>query len=180
MKQKNQKFIDNKLFEKIDIILQKEPVNLLKYESTIINGKMEDIWSIITDPEKLTPIAPNNSYLPNINVRNMNKNEKKQATIFYNNGIRNLDVVLTFKEENPRWHKWLIILEISGETPVKTPKHTVSLQLTKISNKDCQLTLLTKYLEPVNNEEFNEISNKKKYLLNSIKDYFENFYSPSN
>ena len=175
----NYKIIDNRLFETIDNLLQKEPINILKYESTIIRGKMEDIWSILTDPNKLTPIAPNNNYLPNINLRNMNKEEKKQTSIFYNDEIRNLDVVLKFKEENPGWQKWLIILEVSGETPVKTPKHTIALQLTKIGNEYCQLTLLTKYLEPVDNEEFNEISNKKKYLLNSLKDYFENFYSPS-
>jgi hypothetical protein len=176
----NYKIIDNKLFEKLDILLEKEPINLLKYESTIINGKMEDIWSIITNPDKLTPIAPNNNFLPNINLRNMNKEEKKQASIFYNGVIRNLDVVLKFKEENPGWNKWLIVAEISGETPVKTPKYTLAIQLTKISNKDCQLSLLTKYLEQVDDEEFNEISNRKKYLLSSLKDYFENFYSPTN
>ena len=176
----NYKIIDNKLFEKLDILLEKEPINLLKYESTIINGKMEDIWSIITNPDKLTPIAPNNNFLPNINLRNMNKEEKKQASIFYNGVIRNLDVVLKFKEENPGWNKWLIVAEISGETPVKTPKYNLAIQLTKISNKDCQLSLLTKYLERVDDEEFNEISNRKKYLLSSLKDYFENFYSPTN
>ena len=56
----------------------------------------------------------------------------------------------------------------------------MAIQLTKISEKECQLTLLTKYLENIENEEFNEITIKKKYLLNSLKDYFENFYSPSN
>ena len=176
----NYKMVDKTLFECIENLLEKEPINLLKYESTIINGKMEDIWDIITDYDKLSPIAPNNNYFPNINLRNLEKNEKKEASIFYNNEIRNLDVVLKYKEENPGWHKWLIVLEISGNTQKKTPKHTIAIQLTKISEKECQLTLLTKYLENIENEEFNEITIKKKYLLNSLKDYFENFYSPSN
>ena len=74
--------IEKKLFEKIDKILETEPINLLKYESAIINGKMEDIWNIIIDFNKLTAIAPNNNYLPNINVKDMKIEEKKRYQLF--------------------------------------------------------------------------------------------------
>ena len=174
------KVVDKKLFENIEQLLEKEPINLLKYESTIINGKMEDVWDIITDYNKIAAIAPNNNYLPNINLRNLTIGEKKEASIFYNNAIRTFDVILKYKEEKPGWNKWLIVIEISGGTPEKIPKHIGFFQITKISNNKCQLTLVTKYNEHISNEEFNEISNKKKYLLLSIKDYFDNFYTPEN
>lgn len=48
---------NNKLYEKIDNILETEPINLLKYESGIINGKMEDIWNILTDFNQLRIIS---------------------------------------------------------------------------------------------------------------------------
>ena len=173
------KIYDNSLFENIEFVLNKNPINLLKYESTIINGKMEDVWDIITDCSKFTSIAPNNNYLPNINIRNLKKDEKVEAKLFYNNEIINLEIILKYKEENPGWHKWLIVFEISATTQKKIPKHTVAMQLIKITDKKCQLSLFTKFLEPIETKEYEEYADKKKYLLNSFKDYFDNFYTPS-
>ena len=172
------KVYDNVLFESIEFILNKNPINLLKYESTVLNGKMEDIWDIITDCSKFTSIAPNNNYLPNINIRNLKKDEKVQTKSFYNNEILNFELILKYKEENPGWNKWLIVLELSAISPTKIPRHTVAMQLLKISDKKCQLSLFTKFLEPIDNQEYEKYSDKKKYLLNSFKDYFDNFYSP--
>ena len=173
------KMIDKQLFEKIDKILETEPINLLKYESAIINGKMEDIWNIIIDFNKLTAIAPNNNYLPNISVKDMKIGEKKEVSIFHNDEIRKFDIILKCKEEKPGWNKWLIVCEASGGNPVKMPKHIILFQLTKISNSTCQLTLLTKFHESIGTEEFKEIVKRQKYLLLSIKDYFDNFYAPN-
>jgi hypothetical protein len=171
--------IEKKLFEKIDKILETEPISLLKYESAIINGKMEDIWNIIIDFNKLTAIAPNNNYLPNISVKEMKVGEKKEASIFYNDEIRKFDITLKCRDEKPGWNKWLIVYEVSGGNPIKIPKHIILFQLTKISNNTCQLALLTKYNEPIGTEEFKENDKKKKYLLLSIKDYFDHFYAPN-
>ena len=171
--------IEKKLFEKIDKILETEPISLLKYESAIINGKMEDIWNIIIDFNKLTAIAPNNNYLPNISVKEMKVGEKKEASIFYNDEIRKFDITLKCREEKPGWNKWLIVYEVSGGNPIKIPKHINLFQLTKITNSSCQLTLLTKFYEPISTEEFKEIVKRQKYLLLSIKDYFDNFYAPN-
>ena len=171
--------IEKKLFEKIDKILETEPISLLKYQSAIINGKMEDIWNIITDFNKLTAIAPNNDYLPTINIKNMKIEEKKEVSIFNNNKIRKFDITLKCREEKPGWNKWLLVYEISGGYPIKIPKHIILFQLTKISNNECQLTLLTKFQETIGTDEFKEIDQKKKYLLLSIKDYFDNFYAPN-
>ena len=70
-------------------------------------------------------------------------------------------------------------MEIFGGEPKKVPKHFVLIQLTKISNNESQLTLLTKFHEPIDNGEFKKLSDRKKYVLNAVKDYFENFYTPS-
>ena len=175
-----QQIVSNITFEEVEKILEKEPINLLKYESGIINGKMKDIWDLITDFNKLTAIAPNNNYLPNISIKEMKVGEKKEVTAFYNDKIRKFDITLKCKEEKPGWNKWLVVCEISGGNPDKLPKHIILFQLTKISNNESQLTLLTKYFEPIETTEFKKITDKKKYLLLCIKDYFDNFYTPSN
>jgi hypothetical protein len=124
-------------------------------------------------------IAPNNYYLPDINIKNLKIGEKAEASIFEKNEIRKLDITLKCKEDKPGWNKWLIVFVASGGYPKKIPKHTIIFQLTKINNNECQLSLLTKFHEPIDNEEFKELSNRKKYLLLSVKDYFENFYCPN-
>ena len=58
-------------------------------------------------------------------------------------------------------------------------KHIILFQLTKISKNESQLTLLTKFHEPIPTNEFKEIAKRQKYLLLSIKDYFDNFYAPN-
>ena len=171
--------IEKQLFEKIDKILETEPINLLKYESAIINGKMEDIWNIITDYNKLTAIAPNNKYFPNISIKDMKIEEKKEISFFHINEIIKVDITLKCREEKPGWNKWLIVYEVSGGNPIKMPKHIILFQLTKISNSVCQLTLFTKFYEPIDTKEFKEIVKRQKYLLISIKDYFDNFYTPN-
>ena len=172
-----QKILENTVFEEVEKILEREPINLMKYESAIINGKMEDIWNFITDFNKLTVIAPNNNYLPNICFKNMKIGEKMEATTFFNDKIKKFDITLKCKNEKPGWNKWIIVCEISGGSPTKVAKHSVFIQLTKISSNESQLTFITKFEEPISTKEFKELSNKKKYVLLSIKDYFNNFYS---
>ena len=180
--EKNEKLyniiIGNSIFEKVDELLEKEPFNLINSESCIINGKMEDIWNIITDFNKLTAIAPNNNYFPNINIRNLKIEEKIEATIFSNDEIKKCDIILKCKEDKIGSNKWLTVFEVSGGYPNKIPKNIVLFQLIKVNNNECQLTLLTNFEEPLENAEFKKISNSKKYTLASLKDYFDNFFSP--
>jgi hypothetical protein len=140
---------------------------------------MEDVWDIITDYSKFISIAPNNNYLPNINIKNMKKDEKVEVKTFYNDEIINFELILKYKEDNPGWHKWLISLEITATSQNKIPKHIVTMQLIKISDKKCQLALFTQFLESIGAQEYEKFVDKKKYLLNSLKDYFDNFYTPS-
>jgi hypothetical protein len=167
------------IFNKIEKILEKEPINLLRYESGIISGQMEDIWNFILDFNNLIAIAPNNNYLPNINFKELKIGQKVTASVFFNDEIRTFDITLKCKEERKGWNKWIMGCEVSGGAPKKVPKHIVLFQLTKINNNESQLTLLTKFNEPIDNDEFKKLSDRKKYVLNSIKDYFENFYTPS-
>jgi hypothetical protein len=179
LKEKLQEKNKINIFKNIEKILEQEPINLLKYESGIIPGKMEDIWDLVLDFDKFSKIAPNNNYLPNIDIKSLKIGEKAETSIYDKNGFRKFDITLKCKEDKPGWNKWLIVCEASGGYQKKIPKHTILFQLTKINDYECQLSLLTKFHEPIDNDEFKEISNRKKYLLLSIKDFFENFYCPN-
>ena len=171
-------FNSDKIYKCIDDFLDNEPINLLRYESGIINGKMEDIYNILTELRKISAIAPNNDIMPNFDLKELKVGEQEEVSILRGKELQFFNITLKCKETIPGYNKWILVTEISGGHPKKIPKHTNLFQLTKINNNECQLIILTKYHEPVDNQEFNEYSNKKKYIIMSIKDYFENFYSP--
>ena len=176
LKEKTQGII--KIFNEVEKLLEKETINLLRYESGIIKGKMKDIYDILIDSNKISAIAPNNDIMPNYNLKDLKIGKKTQVSIIKENIVQSADIVLKCREINPNWNKWIIVVEISGGHPKKIPKHISLFQLTKINNYECQLIMMTKYDEPVECKEFHEFTKKKKYLIMSIKDYFEHFYSP--
>ena len=176
---KTEDFNSNYVFKKIDDILENEVISLLRYESGIIRGKMDDIYNVLTDSNKLSAIAPNNHIMPNFSIKDLKLGEKRKVSIVKNEEIGTFDVILRCKEINPGLNKWIIVLEISGGEPKKIPRHTSLFQLTKINHEECQLIMLTKYHEPISCQDFHEYTEKKKYLIMSLKDYFDNFYSPN-
>ena len=178
MEVKNRIFDIIKIFKNIENLLENESINLLRYESGIIKGKMQDIYDILTDSNKISAIAPNNDIMPNFNLKDLKIGEKRKVSIIRENFIQSADIVLKCRDINPSWNKWLLVLEISGGEPKKIQKHISLFQLTKINNMECQLIMMTKYDEPVDCKEYKEFIKKKKYLIMSIKEYFENFYSP--
>ena len=169
----------NCVFKKIDEILENEVISLLRYESGIIRGKMDDIYNVLSDSNKLSAIAPNNNLMPNFSIKDLKLNEKRKVSIIKDEEVRTFDIILKCKEINPGSNKWIIVLEILGGEPKKIPRHTSLFQLTKINHEECQLIMLTKFHEPISCQDFHEYTDKKKYLIMSIKDYFDNFYSPN-
>ena len=168
----------NTLFKKLEEILENEPINLFQYESATINAKMEDVWNLVTDTNNLTAIAPNNNCIPCINVRTMSKGETKTISYFCNNKLEEIDITLQHKDERKGWNKWVFVVTISSGEPQKKPKNTIVFQLTKINKDECQLSFISKFHDSIETKKFKYISERKKYLLLSLKDYFDNFYSP--
>jgi hypothetical protein len=168
-----------KIFKTIERILENEPINLVIYESGLVNGKMEDIWAIITDFNKLAAIAPNNNFPSNINLRTLKKEERIPVSIMDKNGLQEFYLQLNCREEKPGWNKWLIICSFLKKN-TDCLNESLLIQLKKINNNLCQFTIIEKHFKAKNAEEFREISKKIKYIILSVKDYFDNFFSPNN
>ena len=177
----NKYFVPNKtqLFSIIEKILENEPINLVIYESGLINGKMEDIWEFITDFSKLSIVAPNNCFPSNINLKKLKKGQKETYFIRTKKELKEFTLELECKEEKPGWNKWLIVSDIYSKNS-NFKEGSLFIQLTKINNNLCQLTIIQKNFQAKNAEEFREISKDFKYIIISIKDYFDNFFSHNN
>ena len=166
------------LFQKIDNMLEKQPIDLYQYESGIIPGKMEDIWEILTDNSKLVTVAPNNKCFVPINVNNVKVGEVVNVTMNIKGIEGFLEIKLDLKEEKRGWNKWIFGYSILGGKPFKILRQSVYVQLTKINKAETQLSVFTKIYDAISNDIFKQLSHKKKYVIYSLKDYFENFYSP--
>ena len=75
------------VLKSIDGLLENEVISLLRYESGIIKGKMEDIYNVLTDSDKLSAIAPNNDIMPNCNLNDLKIGEKTQVSIIKENFV---------------------------------------------------------------------------------------------
>ena len=173
------KFNAKELFKKIENMIEKEPSDLSQYESGIIPGKMEEIWEILTDNSKLVSIAPNNKCFVPMNINNVKAGEIVNVPINIKGIEGILEIKLDVKEEKKGWNKWIFGYSILGGQPFHVLKQSVFVQLTKINKIETQVSVYTKINEPINNDLFKHLSHKKRYVINSLKDYFENFHSPS-
>ena len=167
------------IFSMIEKILENEPIDLVIYESGLINGKMEDVWELLTDFSKLAIVAPNNCFPSNINFQNLQEGQKESYFIRTNNELKEFIIELKLKKEKPGWNKWLIVCEFSRKNS-NIKEGTILIQITKINNNLCQLTIFQKNFQAKHAEEFREISKDFKYIIISLKDYFDNFFSHNN
>ena len=158
-------------FESIKKILHESAIDLIQYESGIISGSMEDIWEFMTNIKKLKMIAP----LINFDGNEDNKINKCCDILNYNleNNTKKISVKVIIINKNEKWNKWLYVLQILKNEHF--PSQKLIIELTKINQKDCQLIILNKLEEYADNDYIQKISEKKKYIINSIRDYLENY-----
>ena len=172
-----EKFNGKQLFKRIENILEKHPIDLYQYESGIIQGKMEEIWNILTDNKKLAAIVPNNKCFVPININNIKVGEIVNVCINMKGIDGSIKLKLDLKEQKKEWNKWLFGTSIIGGKPFKVVKQSAFVQLTKINKVETQLSVFTKIHDPISNEIFKKLSHNIKYVIYSLKNHFDNFYS---
>ena len=173
--------INNINFAKhIEEILKKDPVYLYQYESGIIQGNMEEIWDILVDYSKLALIAPNNRCFAPININNIKIGDNTNIPLKMKNIEGYLEIKLDLKEKKVGYNDWAFGYSILGGEPFKTAKQTFFVKLTRINKQETQLCIFTKIYDKIHMEMCKYLSEQKKYVISSIKDYFENFSSRNN
>lgn len=162
----------NNLMEKIDKVLSETSLNLFQFEGCVISAQMSDIWNMITDMKKLKNIAP---LLPFQNEKNLSEMKKGQVYKFkHSNNQGFYHVRLLYYSNKPKSNKWVFAFEASDGFP-KIPYQKVVVSLTKINNEDCQLSVFHEFKEPTKHELIMRLGKEKRYMMNSLKDYLENF-----
>ena len=170
---------NNQIFKNVEEVIQKQFNALYQYESCLIQGSPEEIWNILSDNSKLVLIAPNNECFLPININDKKVGETFEIKMNINDKESNIEVKLDLLRKK-MGNKWIFCYTILGGKPFNILKQSLFVQLTKINKNETQLSISTKIYENINSEMIIYLSNKKKYVLTSLKDYFFIFYSPLN
>ena len=175
-----EKIKENNWEKSINEIIKKDKVFVYQFESGIIEANMEDIWDIIIDYSKVALIAPNNKCFVPVNINNLKVGEITNIPMRIKNVEGYLELKLDLKENKKGWNDWVYGYSILGGGPFRTAKQSFFVKLTKINKQETQLCLFTKIYETIPLEMCKFLSQQKKYVISSIKDYFENFSSFQN
>ena len=175
IKKIKEKINDINFTKNIEDILKKDPVFLYQYESGIIQGNMEEIWDILIDYSKLALIAPNNKCFAPVHINNLKIGDITNIPMKIKNVEGFLEIKLDLKENKIGYNDWAFGYSILGGEPFKTAKQTFFVKLTRINKHETQLCIFTRIYDKIPMEMCKCLSQQKKYVISSIKDYFENF-----
>ena len=166
-------------FENINNSLNSTTVDLFQYEAGIINGKMEEIWNLLTDYKELKKIYPEYDG-PEININNIKLNQEVKINFKIKNkeGFFNLKIIEKNKVDN--WKKWIISFLIYGGESIKISKQKCVYIFVKLSDKKCHLTVIHEIMENISENIIKKISDKKKKLIKFLIQYFDKKYINSN
>lgn len=166
------------LFADIETNIQKKYNMIFQYESCIIQGNPDNIWDVLSDNSKLVLIAPNNDCFLPLNINSMKIGEIYEIKM----NIKDSQITIRVKFDLIRkkiGDKYIFCYTILGGEPFNILKQTLFVQLTKVNDLETQVCIFTKIHELINSEMIIYLSEKKKYVLSSLKDYFMNFYYPN-
>ena len=171
--------IDNKqIFQQIEKKIQNQFKAIYQYESCIIQGSPEDIWDILSDNSKLVLIAPNNECFLPLNINDIKVGQTTEIKMKINDKESIIEVKMDLLRKKIG-NKWVFCYTILGGKPFEILKQSLFAQLTKINNKETQLSIFTNIYENISSENVAFLSKQKRYVLSSLKDYFMNFYTPN-
>ena len=152
------------IFQEIETEIQKKFNAIYQYESCLIQGKLEEIWNILSDNSKLVLIAPNNECFLPININNIKIGQINDLKL----NINDKESVIKYKLDLLRKqtaNKWIFCYTILGGKPFDMLKQSLFVQLTKINNNETQLSIFTKIYENIKGDIVFYLSNKKKDIL---------------
>ena len=172
---KNCDCIFNGLIIKIENSLSNSNKDLIQIESGIISASMEDIWYFLVNIKELKKIAP---LIPIDNINLTELNVEKIYEIYFEKKIL-IKIQIQFIDKKIGWNNWNLVFKIFDDEH-KIGANVFIIKLYKINSNECQVFLIQSFLEPVQQKIIKKISDMKIYVINSIKDYLENYKSNNN
>ena len=77
-------------------------------------------------------------------------------------------------DKRKNWNKWLVCYLMTSDCS-EYPKQQICVTITKVNDNECQLSWVNDFKEPATSDFVKSISTQKKYIIQSVKDYLENY-----
>ena len=133
---------------------------------------MNDIWSYILDVNKLKKIAPLMCF--DVETVSDPAGHSGSTVKVYNEQERYFYMKIEKIDMNRYKNKWMMLIGCYAGTD-RIPLQKMVINLVKINNEECYLSMFNELKEPASIERIRDISFKKKYLLANLIDFFENY-----
>ena len=167
----------NKMWEEytknINYILNSSPMNLFQFEAGVITTSMKSIWEFITNISKIKKIAPLVPFDCEDHF-SLAAPPGSVTKVTSENGQKFFYIKTVKSDKRPNWNKWVVVFLMYGGEP-KIPLQTVVITITKINYEECHFASFHEFKEPASLEYLKGLSDMKKYVIASIKDYLENY-----
>lgn len=164
------------ILDRINLLMDQSSLSLFQFEGVVIDSDMESIWKFLTHFDILKKIAPLIPLDGDCKTQIIPQKVGEESLIYYNNhkGFVKIKTIKFNKREN--WNKWIIMFTIMESNPV-IPKHEVLITVNKINEDECHISWFHDFKEPAPYELLQKLSEIKKYILQLLQDFLEN-YSP--
>lgn len=165
-----------KLFLSVEEMVHKISKNLSQFESCIIRAPMPNIWDIMTKINRVKLIAPKT----NLYSEDETKEEEVLGgikTVSIENGLQIKYKIKNIKiDKRPNIKSWVYEFStLDSEKDKKVPTQQVSIRITRVSDQECQVSFIHDFKTYIPFKYLKSLSSEKAYILDSVKDYLENF-----
>lgn len=165
-----------KLFKSVEEIVLKISKNLSQFESCIIKAPMQDIWEFMTKVNKLKLIAPKSK----LTCEDETDEEEKTGTIktlsLEDDDTYTCKIKVVKIEKKANLKRWVYEYETLMEAEEgQIPTQTVSIHITRVNDDECHVSFYHDFKTYIPFKYIKLLSSEKVYILDSVKDYLENF-----
>lgn len=129
--------------------------------------------------DKLKKIAPGCPFDGDCEGLHLVEEEGGVVDVYVNNHKQYVRVKTVKCDKRNNW-KWVGWFDVEGNEQFVVPKHLMIITVNQINEEQCHVGWFDDFKEPARPEFIKGLEGIKKYIMEMLQDYLENFFSEEN
>jgi hypothetical protein len=164
------------VLQRINILMNQSCLNLFQFEGVVIESNMEIIWKFLTHLDQLKKIAPSIPFDGESDNQVIPDTIGNESLLYLHNHTSYVRIKTIKYDTRNNWDKWVVLFRVVESHPV-IPKHETLITVNKINKDECHVSWFHDFKEPAAYDFLKVLSSQKKYILQMLQDYLENYLS---
>ena len=164
------------VLDRINILMNQSCLNLFQFEGVVIESNMESIWKFLMHLDQLKKIAPSIPFDGESDNQVIPDTIGNESLLYLHNHTSYIRIKTIKYDKRMNWDKWVVLFRVIESNPV-IPKHETLITVNKINKDECHVSWFHDFKEPATYDFLKLLSSQKKYILQMIQDYLENYMS---